>query len=273
MRTVLRPGLLLVMLSLAAVPAFRVRADADLDACLAAHEAAQLAHGGERLRDAATASLRCAQPSCPAPVRRDCLALHDELARTLPSVVFVVRSLDGRDVAARVEVGDALTLARPDGRAHALDPGVYALRVTAEGYAPHVEELVVHTAEQQRVLRVVLVPSEAEAAHRAPPRSLPSGAVLGIGGAAAVALVAAGGLLVRGHRQKACAPDCSDAEADSIRRNILLADVLGPLGGGLAITALTLHLWGRAPDAPRAAFQPSLNASSRGVVVMGHLQF
>jgi hypothetical protein len=248
------------------------------EVCIHAHKEAQLAQQSHALLRAEQAALRCAQSDCPAALRTDCVALHDVLARSVPSVVFVVRTADGHDLpGAHVELGDALAFTGLDGRAHAVDPGVYSLRVRAEGFEPYVGEVVVHTAERERVLRVELAPH----VHQTPslpsssPLSSSSPARLGwaLVGVGAAALAVGGGFGLGGLIQKQCADTCSDGEASAIRRNLIVADVLAPLGGALLLSGLLVQLWPRARGPGEASVRPSLAAGPTGVWVVGHGAF
>jgi hypothetical protein len=246
------------------------------EVCIRAHREAQLDQQSHALIRAEQSALRCAQSDCPAALRSDCVALHEMLARSVPSVVFVVRTADGHDLpGAHVELGDALAFTGLDGRAHAVDPGVYSLRVRAEGFEPYVGEVVVHTAERERVLHVELAPRVREAPRSPEGLPSPSPARLGwaLGGVGAVALAVGAGFGLRGLMQKQCADACSDGEASAIRRNLLAADVLAPLGGALLISGLLVQLWPRAHGPREASVRPSLAAGPAGVFVVGHGAF
>jgi hypothetical protein len=135
-------------------------ARADDDRCVTAHVAAQEARARHHLIAARAALLVCAQTGCPGPVRSDCIGWLSAVERDTPSVVFAVSDHAGKDIIdARVSSGDQLIAPRADGRAVALDPGVYTLRFEAAGYAPVLQTLIVHEAEQGRLLRVEMSPS------------------------------------------------------------------------------------------------------------------
>lgn len=250
-----------------------VRADAaGLDTCIRAHEDAQLARQSQALLRAEGASLRCAQADCPASLRSECLALHEAVLSSLPSLVFVVRSSDGRDLPqAHVSLGQALDLAGIDGRAHPVDPGVYTLRISAPGFLPYEHELVVHTAEHERVLRVELAPLPAlQSGSSARPAAF---TLLGVG---AATLAVGAGFGITGLVQKGCAHTCTDAEASAVRRNLLLADVLAPAGGALLLAGLLLRWWpshGARAKPAKLALRPMLVGSFSSLGVVGHGAF
>jgi hypothetical protein len=158
---------------------FSGSAHADDERCVSAHVAAQEARAQHHLIAARVELLVCAQTACPGPVRNDCISWLAAVEHDTPSLVFAVSDTSGKDVVeARVSSGEQLIAERADGRAVALDPGVYTLRYEAAGYAPVLQTLSVREAEQGRLVRVEMTPStpssaraEAAAAPAADPRT------------------------------------------------------------------------------------------------------
>ena len=247
-------------------------AAADDDACLAAHEQAQLLRQQGQLIAARGALLGCAQSACPQRVSADCAAWLDEVERGLPSVVFAVTDPDGRDIAdARVTSGGRVLTVRTDGHALAFDPGAYRLRVEAPGYAPAQVEVTIREAEKNRILRLQLkaaapvdsavsppVPLSAaseRASHAGP--AIPLGAYV-LGGTALAALAAGVTFALVGNHsyaqlQASCAPRCAEQQLAGGKREYVAADVGFGVAAASAAAAVIVLVAGRASaraDAP-----------------------
>ncbi|MEY4509467.1 MAG: hypothetical protein RLZZ450_1589 [Pseudomonadota bacterium] len=136
-------------------------ARADADACINAHERAQVDRLEGRYLTARDKLLVCAQRECPRLVSTDCTTWLAELDATLPTVVFAVSDDTGRDLLeARVIVNGRLIANHVDGHAQPLDPGVYKVRFEADGYAPDEQTLSVRDGEKSRLARGTLRPLE-----------------------------------------------------------------------------------------------------------------
>jgi hypothetical protein len=253
--------LLIACLFLAALsPAMSARADQE--ACLAAHERAQLERMHARYLEARQQLLLCAQAECPAVVRADCKGWLQEVESSLPSVVFAPADERGRDLLeARVSSEAGLLSERMDGRAIAIDPGVHKLRVEAPGFAPAELELSVREGEKRRLVRVVLHPSQAglrdpaDAAQLEQTKSarrarwlMLSGYVLGGLGVASLATGVAIGTIGKRKldalHEQACEPLCDEAEVDAGQDKYEAANVAFGVGAGLLGAGLFTWLWG-----------------------------
>src|SRR5688572_21249920 len=107
-----------------------------------------------RYVEARDALLMCLSNACPKLLRSDCLVWLPEVEASLPSVVFAISDVNGKDVGnARVYANDKLLEGHGDGRAHAIDPGVYKVRFEAPGHKPEEQTLTVRESEKNRMVR------------------------------------------------------------------------------------------------------------------------
>lgn len=250
--------LLASLLGALAVPA--APAQADREACIAAHEEAQLMRLRGRYTAAREKLLHCAQSSCPSLISNDCIAWLSEVDASLPSVVFAVADSEGRDlIAVRVLANDALLTERIDGRAVPLDPGVYTLHFEAPGYARFEQIVTVREAQKQRLIRVQLVRSPAHAQSAEAPASTQSSpamraiplATYVLGGSALAALGVGITTGVMGKREldrlepKCDVERCKRSETAYGRRLYIAADVAFGVSVGLAVAATWVYLAAR----------------------------
>ena len=251
-------------------------ARADNEACLSAHEKAQIERMQGRYVEAHAQLLACAQASCPGGVRNDCKGWLGEVEASLPTLVFAVSEASGRDlVDVRISADGKLLDERADGRSLTLNPGLYTLRFEAEGYVTQEQQVLVREAEKQRIIRVTLQPvgpsvspaSNQPAAHTdasSPDarqrRLLLTSYVLG--GAAVASLAVGIGFGVSGKKKydelkaEGCEPDCPPGEVESGKRRYVIADVAFAAAGAFAITSvitLVLGLRRGRPDRPPPA--------------------
>lgn len=259
--------LLLFGLTLSLASASRARADAD--SCVSAHESAQRHRREGQLVRAREQLLSCAQPSCPGLVRNDCGAWLAEVDASLPSVVFAVASSGGSDlVEVRVYANGALLTERLDGRAIALDPGVFTLRFEAEGHAPLEQQVTIREAEKNRLLRAELQPlakrgsapaeDDPRTVAQRPSRTLSRRARITSFALGSVALAATGtalGFGIAGKREldrldARCGGACSDDETRKGRRFYVAADVAIGAAAASAIAATCVYWVARRRTAP-----------------------
>jgi hypothetical protein len=237
---------------------------ADQDACLAAHEQAQLLRMHGRYLEARAQLIACAQADCPGVVRADCKGWLQEVENSLPSVVFALVDEHGHDLLeARVSSEAGLLSERADGRAIAIDPGLHKLRIEAAGFLPQELELSLHEGEKRRLLRVVLQQAH-EAASTTPPsasarpdetqdarrarRLMLSGYVLaGLGFATLVTGVTLG--MIGNHKLDAlhaqgCQPDCDDGDVHAGEKKYVQANIAFGVSAALLGAGLFSWLWG-----------------------------
>jgi hypothetical protein len=224
------------------------------------HEQAQLLRLDGKLLESRAALQSCADDACPEVLRRDCIQWQAELSREVPTVVFEAITDEGVAAGVRVSVGGKPITHRLAGKTVELDPGRYVFRfVLPDGSVRDVESMV-RQGERKLLIRAdfrsptppatsqsaLLMPQSAEVSpdQDSERRRVPT-ISYALGG---LALVSAGvavgfGLSTRTKERNAlggCAPDCTRARVDEIRRSAMVTDIaLGVslaagLGAGLA---------------------------------------
>jgi hypothetical protein len=250
----LRRASCLAVLLLAASWTTPTRADeVDKEACASASEHAQLLRTAGRLRRALDMLGTCAQPSCPAIVRKDCVAWRDEIEAVLPSVTLRARDTNGNNVVAVHVLCDGDPLVETlDGRAVALDPGSHKLHFVRDSGSAVDVSTIVRQGEKNRVIEVVFPPEEPTKPRE--PDRIPKKAhdpfltylFAGIG------LVAMGSFTYFGidgrndleTLRTTCAPYCSTSSVDRTHTKLLVADVslgIGVVASGLATWQVLTH--------------------------------
>lgn len=127
------------------------------DQCIDAHVRAQDARRERRFGEAADALKICLDPACPSALRDDCAQRLDELQRATPTIIFVAKDGDGRDLSeVEVAVDGKPRLARLDGSAVAIDPGEHVLAFKARGGKSFTKTIVVVEGEKGRRESVVI---------------------------------------------------------------------------------------------------------------------
>jgi hypothetical protein len=221
--------------------------------CLSAHESAQRLRRDGRFLEARQQLLQCAQANCPRVVRNDCTSWATEVEASTPSLVFAVASSLGADLAeVGVSANGVPLLSRLDGRAIAVDPGVYTLRFEADGHQPLEETITVRESEHSRFVRVELSALPSAPAEAAPlaaftpakGRLWPTSSIV-LGGITLAAAGSALGFGVWGKREynrvdDRCGPQpCADSEVDAGKRAYVLADVFA----GVALVGAVASVW------------------------------
>jgi hypothetical protein len=229
--------------------------DSTKEGCTQSYVANQKLRRASRLREARAELLTCAQETCPASIKSDCLKWLDELDDALPTVVLSVTDGDGKDIVdVQVSVDGTKILDRLDGKPLPLDPGEHVLRFERKGMPVVEKQVVVQQGVKNRAIAVTLgepsdkggpVPTEGE-------RPVPIAAiVLGVVSLGAFASFAGFGIT---GKQKVdelnvtCGPEappdrrgtCSDEDVDDVTTKFIIADV--SLGVGCAAFAVGLGL-------------------------------
>lgn len=253
-------------------------ARADEDACIAAHEQAQVLLLRGRYVAAREQLLVCGQSNCPQLVRNDCFAQLGKVDAGTPSVIFVVADQAGQDlVDVQVWAEETLVTRQLDGRAIPMDPGVYTFRFSAAGYLEARVGVTLRETEKQRFVRVQLTtapataePAPAKRAAAAPveapgtareqnvgaardqepsPRLLLSSYVLGGTALATLGTGVALGVLGMEERDRVhaqChAEGCAEADLRHGKNLYIGANVAFGVGGALAVAAVGLFVAGR----------------------------
>ncbi len=199
-------------------------------ACVAAFEKGQEDRQKGSLAEAMREFETCGNDACPDLTKGDCVKWLAEVDALMPTLSVVVQDDDGNDLAsAKSYVDGELVKDGLDGKAIPVNPGKHALRVVVAGKPESKAELVVREGEKAR--RVEFRMSDAPAERAGGGSISPATWVLGgIGAASLVGFAIAGGIGLAEKSDATCAPNCSDAEVDSIRTKFIAADVLLAVG-------------------------------------------
>lgn len=148
MKAWLAPAVLATVL----VAPLRVYA-ADVQTCINASEKGQRARGAGKLREARDLFQVCANDACPAMVRRDCVQWQQEIATTLPTVVFGAKDKQGRDlIDVTVSMDGEVLLTKLDGKSVPVDPGAHTFKFEVQGSPPVTEKVLVKESEKSRII-------------------------------------------------------------------------------------------------------------------------
>jgi hypothetical protein len=244
-----------------------VAAEPSAAQCAAAYENTQLLRRGGHLVAARDAAVACARPVCPEFVRKDCAGWEVEVSREVPSVVVIAREATTEDGAGvRVLVDGALRAEATSGRAFELDPGKHLFRVERPGDRAVEQTIEIFQGERDRILRFALhsenptPPSPPPTSSSLPPTLPPPAATesttyapaIVVGGAAVAFFGMSAWLGLTGRSdlsnlRSTCAPACTDAQVDPVRRRLVWSDVT--LGAGVVVAAISIYLFARPPGA------------------------
>jgi hypothetical protein len=239
--------------------------------CLAASEAS-LKAGNQRHRRAERAQLLvCANASCPADIRMECVSRVEEVNRKIPTVIFGAKDASGGDLSAvKVTMDGELLAERLEGTALSVDPGEHTFFFEAPGLPSASLRLVIQEAQKDRHEVVTLgmpPPAMRAAATGASPDATPPRAGSPFGSQKILALAAGGvglvgiglgtafGLMAASQKNEATSacpanPCATEDGADKWRHAGATGNVstIAFVAGGAAVAAAAL-LWLTAPAA------------------------
>ncbi|MCA9596654.1 MAG: hypothetical protein KC776_25230 [Myxococcales bacterium] len=207
-----------------------------MDACIAAHVAAQEKRLAGQLLEARKNLRECAAAECPGEIASQCTQWLMELRSEIPSVVIVVRDQKGRDrsdVAVRLdgnELGRSWVGAAVD-----VDPGKHRLSVTATDGIKVSREFVAAPGESRRRVSVALRPRAPARASSTSPTEPPPYLGYALVGIGAVALGASAALWLSAKSdldgfKEDCAPTCDQSKVDSAKRKATYSDIALAVG-------------------------------------------
>jgi hypothetical protein len=246
----------------------------DEHACAVALKNAEEREQAGHLREAKDDFLTCAQSTCSSLLRQECTTRFLQLHADIPSIIPVVTDHTGAPrVDVQVRMDGALMVARLDGRALPIDPGVHEFSFSADGQVFATQKILVVQGERNRALSVSLAPDFGKARKEAAAgdardaavaavvgRQAPSGPRLRVPrltyvlGGAGLASLGAGALLTYWGRRDndalaGCSPDCPPGSVNHIRNLYVASDV----AFGLGLAALAAGTWvywrSQSPDA------------------------
>ena len=229
---------------------------AEKQACVDAHTRGQSLAREGKVAAAREQFITCGREACPGALRTDCVQWLADANESQPSVVVEARDERGKQTTdVKVYIDGQLSAQALDGRSIEVDPGTHSFRYVSRKGSVIDEQVVVLEGQKNRKLMAVF-PREAPPPKpfRIPMTSYVLGAV-GAGALGNFVFWAASG---RGTESdlEACAPRCSQDDADTMHRQYLLADISLALAlaafGGAVVVALTQQD-GSDPEAPSGA--------------------
>jgi hypothetical protein len=141
------------------VPAVAHAADPTVTACLSSSERAIQLRARHELRAARAELLQCAAASCPGEIRQECAVQVDKVTLAIPTLVFAVKNVAGKELSAvRVSMDGHVIAEQLEGIALELDPGEHEFRFEVAGEIPVTERLILHEGEKDRRETVAVGP-------------------------------------------------------------------------------------------------------------------
>lgn len=234
----------------------------DKKECAAAYSGAQKSMRATNLRTAREQLGVCSRDVCLAAIRKDCVGWLDEVNASLPSIVIEAKGPDGKetlDVKVSLLTPSAASTPTPptpevlttklDVKAIELDPGTFILRFEREGSAPIEKEVVLRQGQKNKLIEVswaqpaaatpdkkdekVAIGKPGDKADGGPKQKSVLPYVIGGLGVA----LAAGGAFFwlksesqRSDLESSCAPRCETGQADDIKTQRLVGDILAGVG-------------------------------------------
>jgi hypothetical protein len=251
--------------------------------CTDAYTRAQALRDQGKLVEARDALRTCARPSCKDFVVKDCVAWLDAVERSLPTVVISVKDGAGADLFdVKVSIDGTLLLARLDGQAVPINPGVHTVYFELADRTRLDKRILIKEGEHNREVEVVLKPSAAgdpsEIGQRSPlttpsPWRTVGWVAGGLGAAGLVVGTLFGAMAMRDKNSANCDAGnvCDSGPLASAKKAALVADV-GLIGGGaLLASGLALVFFSPSKDGTAGAIDvsPVLGANNAGLVVTG----
>lgn len=250
----------LAIVTVASLSLFSSAAFADNEACARAYEKAQKRRLDAKLIEARRELVACAQDSCPALLRRDCVKWLDDVETEVPAISIRVRGVDGCDRSDADVIIDGTPIPKAaEGRLIDVDPGAHVVRAKI-GRDESEQNVVVSTGERRRVVTIELGPNvvcgvppaprlerieqPAKSETKSETQKTPTSVfILGAGGLLGAGLTTAFG--ISAWSQKGTLDECKGAcvqrDVDTMKRTFIVADVLGVIT--IASLAVTTFLY------------------------------
>jgi hypothetical protein len=251
---------------------------AEVEQCVAHHDAARQLRVGEQWLGARAAMVSCADERCPLAIAADCRVWLDELARLMPTLIIVVEGQDlgAAPSAASVELdGTSVKLSDPPSPIELL-PGTHRLSFQFPGEPRVQREFSLQKGEKNHIERLRRAPP-ARTANRVPTRPIPT-ASYWLSASALAAFAGSAALLVSGLNDRAdaeavCAPTCDSSIRTSVQTRLLLADIAA--SAGVVLGGLAVYTYVRRPvvlSEPRPS-GPRVTANAQGVSLFWRGEF
>jgi hypothetical protein len=263
-------------IGLVGAPVYAAPKNAKNAQCFDAYEAAQRARKKGQLRETQKQLASCAAAQCPPFIAKDCTQWASEVEQAMPTVVFVARDGTGADVVdVRVAVDGAEVRLRLDGAPMPLDPGPHRVKFT-RGEETVETSVVLVEGERNRRVEGAFAPPPGTASAAAPsdaPRAsggIPTASWI-LGGVAVAGGVSFAVFALLGKKQQACAPHCSRAEVNAMRRDYAIADASWITG--VAAAAGAVLVWALRPSASGPAAGVTVAPVAGGASLDAHVRF
>ncbi len=258
----------------------------DKNVCLYASSRAQAARASHKLLDARSFLRACAQSTCPAVIRRDCVTWLDEVEAAVPSIVASLKDGDGNDVLdAAVSMDGAPLVDKLTGTAVTVEPGPHRFRFARpDGTSVEVEALVAEGGKSVPVVGrfparevpappIVVTPRVVATS----PVRIAGWAIAGVGVAGLVAGGVFGGLAIADKSAGGCnaSNHCTNFGSITSAKTAATVSDAGLIAGGvLAATGVTMVVLGarssaRAADSAWLEALPSVASGAAGIAVRG----
>jgi hypothetical protein len=154
--------------------------------CLSAHEASLKLRSDHKLRAERSQLLGCAASTCPADIRKECLARVEEVNAQIPTIVFSGKDGSGADIGVvKVTMDGEVLTERLEGTALSVDPGEHAFTFETAGQATLTKKILVLQGQKDRHELIAFSATQ-------PTDSVPSPSPSGTGTQKVLALVAGG---------------------------------------------------------------------------------
>jgi hypothetical protein len=226
----------------------------DRAACLTAHTNAQELKRGGKLLEAEGELKICASAGCPGAIISDCGQWIADLEQTTPSLIFEVR-VDGKqftDFEVQVD-GSSVT---DHTKAHRVNPGRHVVRVQVPNFEPKEETVALPEGQRMRLVAfnfdsptvdqpqapVALPPPQAPLMDRPTPVLVYPLLGVGVAGLASVGVFTSLGKSKESELEDECAPACSDADLEPMKRHYLIGDISAGVGAASLIAAGVVYL-------------------------------
>lgn len=226
----------------------------DREQCASAADQAQQLRDEGKYRRAREQLLICARDVCPGPIKSDCGKWLNEVDRDAPTVVFGARDSKGDLSDVKVSMDGNPVQDKLDGKPVLVDSGEHTFKFEAKDGAVKEERVILRAAEKARAIVVTfgdakppirepIVAKEGDGGSLVLPIALAGVAVVGIGSFAIFGIIGKGDV---DDLQK-CKPNCPEADVDSARTKLIIADI--SLGVGVVAGAVAAYLFLTRPKA------------------------
>jgi hypothetical protein len=226
----------------------------DRAACVAAHTNAQELKRSGKLLEAESELKVCSSAGCPGAIISDCGQWIADLEQTTPSMIFEVR-VDRKQVTDfQLEVDG--TLVSDISKAHRVNPGRHVVRVQVPNFEPREETVVLPEGQRMRLVEFAFESPKVEPAPGAVPLTPPPEPVMtrptpvivypllgvGVAGLASFGVFSVLGKSEQTALEDECAPACTDADLETMKRFYLIGDISAGVGAAALIGAGIVYL-------------------------------